>query len=77
MEEPLVRCDGCQSLVSVVQLRKLGCCHSCGNRRYKNVQLLSEDEERQLRDKTYQFGRGRWPEGIEEFLQLFEGVEEL
>lgn len=77
MENMILRCDGCQKLVHSIQLQKLGCCHSCGNKRYATVQILKEDEHEQLRDKSYDFGLSEWPTEAEEFAELFEQVEDL
>ena len=76
MEERILRCDGCQGLVHTDKLRRLGCCHHCGNRKYKSVQILRPDEEEKLRNRSYDFALDPWPEGVEEFLSLFERVEE-
>jgi hypothetical protein len=41
------------------------------------VQILQEGEDRELRDKSYDFGLKEWPEGVAEFVELFERVEDL
>ncbi len=48
-EDPVMRCDGCGSLVSSMMIKKLGMC-SCGNRRFKNVQGMSEEEMTRMKE---------------------------
>ncbi len=42
--DPLVRCDKCQELLFVNQIKRLGGCTRCGNTRVGNVRVLNEDE---------------------------------
>jgi Zn finger protein HypA/HybF involved in hydrogenase expression len=60
--DPVVRCADCQALVTREEVRKFGMCPLCGNRRMRNVLVLSEKEMSTLRRK----GVG------EEFLAEFE-----
>jgi hypothetical protein len=63
-EDPILRCDSCKALVTEGALAKFGVC-SCGNRRFKNVQALSEREMKTVKE---------W--GVDpDFLALFEGVD--
>ncbi len=42
--DPVVRCTDCQRLASREELRKLGMCPDCGNKRFRNVLVLSKKE---------------------------------
>lgn len=42
--DPVVRCDSCQELILREKLCKLGMCPKCGNRRVRNVMVMSPDE---------------------------------
>lgn len=65
--DPVVRCDSCQALVLVEEIKVLGSCTSCGNRRVRNVQVMKPDEMADLRHR-----------GVDEgFLVLFEEVSNL
>jgi rRNA maturation endonuclease Nob1 len=62
--DPIVRCDSCHVIVHRRHIRKVGCCPSCGNRRFRNVLTLREDEMKKLVE-----------DGVDsEFLAVFEGV---
>jgi len=64
-QEPVVRCDSCNKLVLVVDLKKIGCCPECGNTRVRNTKTLSIDEVAAMQEK-----------GIDpDWLALFEPVE--
>jgi len=60
--DPVVRCCDCQRLVTREEVRKHGMCPGCGNRRMRNVLVLSDKEMADLDRK------GVSPE----FLALFE-----
>ena len=65
--DPVVRCDSCRALILRSSIHTLGLCPKCGNRRIRNVLVLSTEEMFQLK---------QW--GIDpKFIALFEEVEEL
>ena len=41
--EPVVICDSCAKVNLTEEMKKMGCCSNCGNRRVRNVQVLSGD----------------------------------
>ena len=62
--DPVVRCDSCHVLLERSNLQKLGMCKKCGNRRVRNVLVMSDVEITQLKE---------W--GIDpDFIALFEEV---
>jgi len=61
--DPVLRCDSCQELLQLETLHKVGGCSKCGNRRVRNVLVLSVDEEAKVRE---------W--GFSEFLERFEAT---
>lgn len=65
MLDPVLRCDSCQTIVKLETLHKLGTCHKCGNKRVREVTVLSEDEKAKVK---------QW--GFHDFLKEFEEVEE-
>lgn len=42
--EPVVRCDSCTKLVLVGDIEKYGLCNKCGNRRFRNVNVINDEE---------------------------------
>ena len=64
-EDPVVRCTECSELLLREVIHKLGMCSKCGNKRMRNVLVLSVEEMQELKDKNID----------PEFLKLFEGVE--
>jgi rRNA maturation endonuclease Nob1 len=62
--DPVLRCDSCQEIVKLETLHKLGVCPKCGNKRVRDVTILSVEERRKLSD---------W--GYDEFLTEFEPKE--
>ena len=63
--DPVVRCDGCHTLVQTKKLQSIGCCPKCGNTRVRNVKTISGEEWKELQD---------W--GIDtDFLALFADAE--
>ena len=63
--DPVVRCDSCQALLKRETLHKHGRCTKCGNRRIRNLTVLSEEETKQMEE---------W--GFHEALKKFELVSE-
>ncbi len=45
----LLRCKDCQGLVTFVAIQKLGCCDQCGNKRFTEITLLTEEEMARIR----------------------------
>jgi hypothetical protein len=65
-EDPVVRCDSCQTLLLVTVLRDLGRCGKCGSHKVRNVFSFTPEEGQQMQS---------W--GVDQaFLKLFESVEE-
>lgn len=65
-EDPVVRCDSCQTMIFRKELTTLGRCPKCGRRKVRNCDVFSEAEFQRMRDK-----------GVDpDFLALFEGVPE-
>lgn len=63
--DPIIRCDSCQAIVHRRHISQMGCCHECGNRRFRNALTLKEEEMEQLKK-----------DGVDpEFLAIFEEVE--
>lgn len=65
--DPVVRCDSCQSLIRRETIKDSGCCDSCGNRRVRNVQVIKENEMKQLKEWNID----------PQFLALFEAKYKL
>jgi len=63
--DPIVRCTDCQRITMRDEIRKFKMCPDCGNKRFKNVLVLSKKEMDSLQSQ-----------GIDaEFLALFEAVD--
>lgn len=63
--DPVVRCDSCHVIVHRQHIHRVGCCPECGNRRFRNVLTLKEQEMEDLKKTNID----------PEFLALFEGVQ--
>lgn len=63
--DEVLRCDSCQELQRLEIIHKLGVCSKCGNKRFRSLTVLSEQE----RNKLTQWGK-------HDFVKLFEPVEE-
>ena len=62
--DPVVRCCDCRRIITREEIREVGMCPKCGNRRVRSVTVLDSDEKRQLER-----------DGIDpEFLAIFEPV---
>lgn len=48
--EPLVRCDSCQRLLFVQELREHGMCAHCGHTRVRNVRAMSDEDMAQAKE---------------------------
>lgn len=64
----LMRCKDCQKLVTFAVITKLGSCDGCGNKRFTEITLMTEDEMNSLTDGTIDF-----PDK-DQFLAEFAGV---
>lgn len=58
--DPVLRCDSCQKLVQLVTLHKLGCCPGCGNKRIRNLTVMSERELNQVREWGFEQFANEW-----------------
>lgn len=63
--DPVLRCDSCNKLVKLETLHNLGCCDSCGNKRVRNVTVLSPVEREQVEEWRF-----------DDFLAQFEPTDE-
>lgn len=64
--DPVLRCDACQKLIKMEDVKNIGLCRHCGNRRVRNLTVFNEEERAQMVE---------W--GIDEsFISQFEGVPE-
>jgi Zn finger protein HypA/HybF involved in hydrogenase expression len=48
--DPVVRCTDCQRLITRAEIRKYGLCPDCGNKRVRNVLVLSGKEVERLKE---------------------------
>jgi len=65
--DPVVRCDSCQKILRLGEVKKIGKCKFCGNRRVRTVQVLNSREMKLLKE---------W--GVDpEFIKLFPAEEEV
>ena len=48
--DPVVRCDSCAKIVQTTELRRLGCCPNCGNRKVRNVLVFNEADLAQMKE---------------------------
>jgi len=65
-EDPVLRCDSCQALIQREQVHRLGMCSKCGNRRVRNVILMTETEMAEVKGWNVD----------PEWIALFEAVPE-
>lgn len=63
--DPVLRCDGCQKLVWVETITKIGMCPHCSRRKYHKVSTFNSVEKKWMEDN----------EVDPEFLKLFEPKE--
>ena len=61
--DPVVRCTECQRMITREEIAQSGCCPKCGNRRVRNVLVMSPEEKALCQEK-----------GFNDFLKLFEEV---
>lgn len=67
--DDLLRCKDCTGLVLYKQIQKLGCCPTCGNRRFIEITVLSEQEMADIASGHLDF-----PDR-EAFMKEFSGVD--
>jgi len=48
--DPILRCDSCNKTVMVTKVHKFGFCNHCGNKRFRQVINLSEEEMKNLKE---------------------------
>jgi hypothetical protein len=65
----LLRCKDCQALVPFTMIQKLGCCGTCGNRRFTEITTLSEAEMADIVSGHIEF------QDRDAFIKEFSGVE--
>lgn len=65
----LLRCKDCQALVTFVVISKIGSCSKCGNKRFTEITVLSEEEMAGI-----QSGEISFPDSAA-FLDEFKAVE--
>jgi DNA-directed RNA polymerase subunit RPC12/RpoP len=73
--DPILRCDQCSKITHRDFISKHAGCSHCGNKRFKNVRGLSQEEYSGLKNRTLAIGKKAY-EIDKDFLSLFEGVED-
>jgi rRNA maturation endonuclease Nob1 len=48
--DPVVRCDACSKITLTRELKRIGCCPTCGNRKVRNLLVFNEQELAQMKD---------------------------
>lgn len=74
--DPIVRCHSCSNLVHRKFIGAYAGCNHCGNKRFRNVSGLNEDEYMALNNGTYDFGLKEYKIDSE-FLNQFVGVDDV
>lgn len=46
--DPVVRCDSCSKITLTKELKRLGCCPNCGNRKVRNLLVFNGEERSQM-----------------------------
>ncbi len=64
--DPIVMCCDCNKIIYKAQIKKMGMCPGCGNKRVRNVQVMSEEEMAELKFRKVD----------PKFLELFGEVDE-
>lgn len=64
----LMRCKDCQALVTYAVITKLGSCDKCGNKRFSEITLLTQEEMDDIRSGKIDF------EYRDKFLAEFNGI---
>lgn len=68
-KEPILKCESCNKVVLLTDLRKIGMCPFCGNTRVRNIRTMTEEDMTTVK---------RWIEEGKcdpEWLALFEPSE--
>lgn len=66
--DDLLRCKDCQKLVTFATIQKLGMCDGCGNKRFLEIKLLTEQEMSDVVSGVIDF------DGRVQFLSEFSAV---
>ena len=66
----LLRCKDCQNLVPFQAITKMGSCNKCGNKRFTEITMLTEQEMTDIQSGVIDF------EDRELFLEEFQPVDE-
>jgi len=74
--DPILRCEGCTKLVHRVWISEKGGCNHCGNKRFKALHGMNEEELNQLKTGEYDFGLKSYEIDLD-FLKLFEPEEAI
>ena len=66
----LMRCKDCRALVTYQVITKIGGCNKCGNKRFSEITLLSQEEMDDIRSGKIDFPHrelflAEFPQGIE------------
>ena len=48
--DPVIRCDSCSKIALTKELKRLGCCPSCGNRKVRNLLVFNGEELAQMKE---------------------------
>ncbi len=67
--DDLLRCKDCQKLVTFAVITKLGMCDGCGNRKFVEIKILSEQEMADIQSGKISFA------DRDRFIAEFHGVE--
>lgn len=73
LNDPVMRCKDCASIVHKDYLHKHGQCHKCGNLRYSTVGVIQEEEMKGLKNATLNLEIGEYVIDPD-FLAMFEEV---
>lgn len=74
--DPIVRCDACNRIVHRVYISHRAGCNSCGNKRFRSLTGLSQEEFTALENGTYDLGLKSYTIDPD-YLSLFEDCEEV
>jgi len=75
--DPIVRCEQCAKITHRAYIKKYAGCVNCGNKRFKNVRGLEEDEYYGLKNGTLKIGLDIPYKIDPNFLKQFEEAEDI